>query len=148
MEHNITHSMVLFFSGKHKKRCVIQIHDHKPDETRQFVQQWNETTLLFWETSQVEKYFVWYVDIGWYRDGFDICYYQNNLKRKNGDFFYTLTFSCKFPCNYCFIKMTMIQSISLIAILIPILGFKIFWRSWSWIQKRSILFRENHYAKL
>ena len=38
-------------------------------------------------------------DIGWYRDGYDVCYYQNNLKRKNGDFFYTLTFSVKFPCT-------------------------------------------------
>lgn len=32
---------------------------------------------------------------GWFRDGFDICYYQNNIKRKNG-FFYTFTFSIEF----------------------------------------------------
>jgi hypothetical protein len=35
-------------------------------------------------------------DVGWYRDGYDICYYQNNLKRKSGDFFYTLCFTLKF----------------------------------------------------
>ena len=38
--------------------------------------------------------------VGWFRDGHDICYYQNNLKRKNGDFYHTLNFSIKFPCNF------------------------------------------------
>ena len=56
---------------------------------------------------------------GWYRDGFDVCYYQNNLKRKSGEFFHTLTFSVKFPCNSILTQMTMIQSISLTAILTP-----------------------------
>jgi murein tripeptide amidase MpaA len=35
--------------------------------------------------------------VGWYRDGFKICYYQNNLKRKNAGFYHTLNFSLKFP---------------------------------------------------
>lgn len=35
-------------------------------------------------------------EIGWFRDGYDICYYQNNMKRKNGGFYYTLTFAVKF----------------------------------------------------
>ena len=30
--------------------------------------------------------------IGWYRDGTNICYYQNALKKKGGGFYYTLTF--------------------------------------------------------
>ena len=30
--------------------------------------------------------------IGWYRDGQNICYYQNALKKKGGGFYYTLTF--------------------------------------------------------
>jgi hypothetical protein len=38
--------------------------------------------------------------IGWYRDGFDICYYQSNMKRKSAGFYYTLTFSVKFKCNF------------------------------------------------
>lgn len=46
---------------------------------------------LFYSEKQAKQ-----KNIGWYRDGHDICYYQNNLKRKNGDFFYTLTFSVKF----------------------------------------------------
>ncbi|KAL4508114.1 hypothetical protein ABPG72_021487 [Tetrahymena utriculariae] len=33
---------------------------------------------------------------GWYRDGYDICYYQNNMKRKNAGFYYSLTFAVKF----------------------------------------------------
>lgn len=45
-----------------------------------------------------------YSEIGWFRDGYDICYYQNNLKRKNGDFYYSLNFSVKFPCTYWIIK--------------------------------------------
>eukprot|EP00818_Percolomonas_sp_WS_P003439 CAMPEP_0117437742 /NCGR_PEP_ID=MMETSP0759-20121206/1687_1 /TAXON_ID=63605 /ORGANISM="Percolomonas cosmopolitus, Strain WS" /LENGTH=840 /DNA_ID=CAMNT_0005229397 /DNA_START=1 /DNA_END=2523 /DNA_ORIENTATION=+ len=36
---------------------------------------------------------------GWYRDGFDICYYQNNIKRKNG-YFYTFTFSMEFQNDH------------------------------------------------
>lgn len=30
--------------------------------------------------------------IGWYRDGQNICYFQNSLKKKGGGFYYTLTF--------------------------------------------------------
>jgi hypothetical protein len=30
--------------------------------------------------------------IGWYRDGANICYYQNQLKKKGGGNFYTLSF--------------------------------------------------------
>ena len=30
--------------------------------------------------------------IGWYRDGQNICYYQNQLKKKGGGYYYTLTF--------------------------------------------------------
>ena len=30
--------------------------------------------------------------IGWYRDGSNICYYQNQLKKKGGGNFYTLSF--------------------------------------------------------
>lgn len=30
--------------------------------------------------------------IGWYRDGQNIVYYQNSLKKKGGGFYYTLTF--------------------------------------------------------
>lgn len=35
--------------------------------------------------------------IGWYRDGSKLCYYQNNLKRKNAGFYYTLNFNLRFP---------------------------------------------------
>ena len=34
--------------------------------------------------------------IGWYRDGENICYYQNPLKKKGGGFYYTLTFQVQF----------------------------------------------------
>ncbi len=44
--------------------------------------------------------YIFYVETGWFRDGYDICYFQNNLKRKNGDFYYSLNFSVKFPCNF------------------------------------------------
>jgi hypothetical protein len=30
--------------------------------------------------------------IGWYRDGTNICYYQNQIKKKGGGSFYTLSF--------------------------------------------------------
>jgi hypothetical protein len=38
---------------------------------------------------------------GWYRNGTDICYYQNNIKRKNG-YFYTFTWSYVFESNFKF----------------------------------------------
>jgi hypothetical protein len=34
--------------------------------------------------------------IGWYRDGQNICYFQNSLKKKGGGFYYTLTFQVQF----------------------------------------------------
>ena len=34
--------------------------------------------------------------IGWYRDGENICYFQNTLKKKGGGFYYTLTFTLTF----------------------------------------------------
>ena len=33
---------------------------------------------------------------GWYRNGKDVCYYQNSMKRKTQGNYYTLTFSVKF----------------------------------------------------
>jgi hypothetical protein len=33
---------------------------------------------------------------GWYRNGKDVCYYQNSMKRKTQGNYYTLTFSTKF----------------------------------------------------
>lgn len=36
--------------------------------------------------------------IGWVRCGQDICYYQNNIRRKGG-YYYTLTFTVEFPHN-------------------------------------------------
>lgn len=35
---------------------------------------------------------------GWYRGGENICYFQNNLKKKNSGYFNTLTFTIKFDC--------------------------------------------------
>ncbi len=37
---------------------------------------------------------------GWYRHGTDICYYQNNIKRKSG-YFYTFTWSYVFESTFC-----------------------------------------------
>jgi hypothetical protein len=37
---------------------------------------------------------------GWVRCGTDICYYQNNMKRKNGGNYYSLTFSVVFGYDY------------------------------------------------
>lgn len=34
-----------------------------------------------------------------YRGGSKICYFMNNLKKKTGGYFNTLTFSASFPCN-------------------------------------------------
>jgi len=36
---------------------------------------------------------------GWVREGTDICYYQNNMRKKSGGYFYTLTFSLSFNYN-------------------------------------------------
>mmetsp|Transcript_4498 Transcript_4498/g.6758 ORF Transcript_4498/g.6758 Transcript_4498/m.6758 type:complete len:188 (-) Transcript_4498:785-1348(-) len=35
--------------------------------------------------------------LGWYRGGENICYFQNQHKRKGGGSYYTLTFTCTFP---------------------------------------------------
>jgi len=37
---------------------------------------------------------------GWVRCGSDICYFQNNIERKNSGFYYTLSFSINFNHNY------------------------------------------------
>ena len=34
--------------------------------------------------------------MGWYRDGANICYFPNTLKKKGGGFYYTLTFTVQF----------------------------------------------------
>jgi len=34
--------------------------------------------------------------IGWYRDGNNICYFENSLKKKTGGFYHTLSFEMKF----------------------------------------------------
>lgn len=39
------------------------------------------------------------LEIGWYRNGYDICYYQNNMKRKNNGYYYTLTIAFKLNCK-------------------------------------------------
>mmetsp|Transcript_13479 Transcript_13479/g.11544 ORF Transcript_13479/g.11544 Transcript_13479/m.11544 type:complete len:495 (+) Transcript_13479:437-1921(+) len=41
-----------------------------------------------------------YKKIGWHRDGYDICYYQNNMKRRNAGYYYTLTFTIKFKHDH------------------------------------------------
>jgi hypothetical protein len=38
--------------------------------------------------------------VGWYRSGQEICYFCNSLKKKNGTFFYSLTFQMKFDYDY------------------------------------------------
>lgn len=123
--------MVLFFSGKHPKRCRVQIHDNKPNEARQSVQQWHEAFILFLKIGKIKKYTLFNIETGWFRDGYDICYYQNNLKRKNGDFFHTLTFTVKFPCISSITKMIMIQYTLLIAIPIPTPETRTSCASWS-----------------
>lgn len=35
-------------------------------------------------------------NIGWHRDGADICYYTTNLKRKSGGYYSSLSFTVKF----------------------------------------------------
>lgn len=37
--------------------------------------------------------------VGWRRVGNDIAYFQNQTKRRNGGFHYTLTFTVELPCN-------------------------------------------------
>lgn len=37
---------------------------------------------------------------GWTRTGENICYYQNNIKRRNGQYYYTATFTLRFDHNH------------------------------------------------
>jgi len=37
---------------------------------------------------------------GWMRSGESICYYQNNIKRRNGQYYYTATFTLRFEHNH------------------------------------------------
>ncbi len=39
-------------------------------------------------------------NIGWNRDGDNICYYTTNLKRKNGGFYSCLSFTVKFEHDF------------------------------------------------
>jgi len=39
-------------------------------------------------------------NIGWHRDGYNVCYYQSNLKKKNSGYYYTLTWSIKFKYDF------------------------------------------------
>ncbi len=36
---------------------------------------------------------------GWFREGEDVVYYQNLMRRKNGEYYHTLNFTVKFPCT-------------------------------------------------
>jgi hypothetical protein len=36
---------------------------------------------------------------GWHRSGSEVCYYQNQMKKKNSGFYYTLTFQIEFDHN-------------------------------------------------
>ncbi|CDW76244.1 zinc carboxypeptidase family protein [Stylonychia lemnae] len=47
---------------------------------------------LMYSEIQAKKY-----GKGWFRNGKDVCYYQNSMKRKTVGHYYTLTFSVKFP---------------------------------------------------
>lgn len=49
---------------------------------------------LFYSTKQAESQDG--QGLGWYRDGQNICYFQNSLKKKGGGFYFTLTFSVQF----------------------------------------------------
>lgn len=39
-------------------------------------------------------------NIGWHRDGYNVCYYQSNLKKKTSGYYYTLTWSIKFQYDF------------------------------------------------
>ncbi len=58
------------------------------------------------------------IEIGWFREGVEICYYQNNMKKKNSGFYYTLTFTVNFSCNFQIFSMKLIVFFSLKMILI------------------------------
>jgi hypothetical protein len=61
-----------------------------------------------------------YKNVGWHRDGSDICYYTTNMKRKNGGYYSSLAFTIKFERTlHNYFQMISIQSTLLIAILTP-----------------------------
>ena len=86
--------------------------------------------------------------MGWSREGEDICYYTNNMKRKLGGYYSSLSFTLKFECIQIAIKMTTITYISRIAIHTPILDFRNISNSCKLIQSKNIGFRESFYASL
>lgn len=46
--------------------------------------------------------------MGWVREGGEICYFTNNMKRKFGGYYSTLSFTLRFECTQLLRKMTMI----------------------------------------
>jgi hypothetical protein len=70
--------------------------------------------LIYSEKSALSK------GVGWIREGGDICYYTNNMKRKFGGYYSSLSFTLRFERSQLLIQMTMTQSTLLIAIPIPI----------------------------
>ena len=55
LQHKRTHPMVLFFSSKHKKKCIVSLQYHKLTKTRQFVQRGHETTRIFLKKRPAER---------------------------------------------------------------------------------------------
>ena len=55
--------------------------------------------------------------VGWVREGGEICYFTNNMKRKAGGYYSSLTFTVKFERKGLGMQMTMITCILRIAIL-------------------------------
>ena len=53
--------------------------------------------------------------MGWVREGGEICYFTNNMKRKFGGYYSTLSFTLRFECTHFVRKMTMTVSILRIA---------------------------------
>mmetsp|Transcript_4988 Transcript_4988/g.18739 ORF Transcript_4988/g.18739 Transcript_4988/m.18739 type:complete len:969 (-) Transcript_4988:1282-4188(-) len=83
------HTQWFFFSVKNARKGVTYkfnlINLLKPDSLYNY----GMKPLIYSENDAKNK------KKGWYRGGQNICYYQNNIKRKNG-YFYTLTFSHTF----------------------------------------------------
>ena len=96
-----------------------------------------------------------FIEIGWHRDGYDICYYQNNMKRRNAGYYYTLTFAVKFKCilfplfsSLIFLKMISILFTLLIAIHIHTQIFAVLYELSRMILSRNRTLEENYYARL
>lgn len=49
--------------------------------------------------------------MGWVREGGEICYFTNNMKRKFGGYYSTLSFTLRFECICVVRKMIMIVCI-------------------------------------